>query len=58
MLSGKEFNKKYEHTTFVKLTNKDEIHNDFQYITGLNVDTIMFIIPFKISIVIKHIFIK
>lgn len=45
LLSGKEFNKKYANKTFVKLTKKDEIHNDFKFKTGLNID----IIPFESS---------
>ena len=45
LLSGKEFNKKYKNKTFVKLTKKDEIHNDFEFKTGLNVD----IVPFNPS---------
>ena len=34
---GGSFKKKYR-KTFVKLTNRDENHNNFQYKTGLNVD--------------------
>src|ERR1700688_2020827 len=34
-----EFEEKYKNHTFVKLTNKKEIHNGFQFKTGLNIDT-------------------
>ena len=42
VLSGKEFNEKYPNTEFYKLTNKEEIHNSFQFKTGLNTDTVPF----------------
>ena len=42
VISGKEFNELYPDKTFIKLTNKDEIHNGFQFKTGLNIDTIQF----------------
>lgn len=35
---GCEFNVKYGHTRFVKLTNKDENHHGFVFKTGLNED--------------------
>jgi hypothetical protein len=38
VLSGSEFNKQYPSTLFVKLTNETEIHNGFQFKTGLNID--------------------
>lgn len=40
--TGKEFNQKFKDIVFVKLTNKDECHNGFQFKTGLNEDTIKF----------------
>jgi hypothetical protein len=43
LLYGKEFNEKYKDTIFVRLTNKNEIHNEFEFTTGLNVD----VVPFK-----------
>jgi hypothetical protein len=42
LLSGKVFNKKFAGIRFVKLTNKKENHNGFQFKTGLNIDTIKF----------------
>ncbi len=42
VLTGKQFHEKYKDKVFVKLTNKDEIHNRFQFKTGLNIDTIPF----------------
>jgi hypothetical protein len=39
LLSGSEFNKAYPTTVFVKLTNETELHNGFQFTTGLNIDT-------------------
>jgi hypothetical protein len=39
LLTGREFNKQYPSTVFVKLTNETEIHNGFQFKTGMNVDT-------------------
>jgi hypothetical protein len=41
-LSGLAFNKRFPSTVFVKLTNETEIHNGFQFKTGLNVDTVEF----------------
>jgi hypothetical protein len=35
-LTGKQFNKEYKDVKFIKLTNKNEIHNEYQYKTGLN----------------------
>lgn len=37
-----EFLDKYKDVIFVKLTNQQENHNDFQYQTGLNIDTLTF----------------
>jgi hypothetical protein len=42
MLTGEQFNDKYRDHKFVKLTNKSEYHNDFQFQTGLNIDHIPF----------------
>jgi len=42
-LSGAQFNILFKNKTFVKLTKKDEKHNNLQFETGLNID----IIPFK-----------
>jgi hypothetical protein len=42
LLSGRDFNKRFPSTVFVKLTNETEIHNGFQFKTGLNVDIIEF----------------
>ena len=42
VLTGKEFNEKYANTRFVKLTNKEENHNGYQFKDGLNIDTIPF----------------
>jgi phage regulator Rha-like protein len=42
LLTGLKFNKRFPSTVFVKLTNKTEIHNGFQFKTGLNVDTVEF----------------
>jgi hypothetical protein len=39
ILTGFEFNKQYPLTIFVKLTNETEIHNKFEFKTGLNDDT-------------------
>ena len=38
-LSGRKFNLIFQDYLFVKLTNKKENHNGFQFIDGLNVDT-------------------
>ena len=37
MISGKQFNEKYPNTLFVKLTNKQSLHNGYQYKNGLNI---------------------
>ncbi len=42
VLTGKQFHDKYKDKVFVKLTNKDEIHNDFKFKTGLNKDILPF----------------
>jgi phosphoribosylformylglycinamidine (FGAM) synthase-like amidotransferase family enzyme len=42
LLSGIEFNEKYKNINFYKLTNKSEIHNNFQFQDGINIDTIPF----------------
>ena len=42
VLSGKEFNEKYMGKKFVKLTNKEENHNGYEFKSGLNVDTEQF----------------
>ena len=42
VLSGREFNEKYQGKKFVKLTNESENHNGYQFLTGLNVDTVPF----------------
>jgi hypothetical protein len=39
VISGGKFNWIYRDKQFVKLTNKEENHNGFQFQTGLNVDT-------------------
>ena len=38
ILTGIDFNKKYNNIELIKLTNKNELHNGYQYITGLNID--------------------
>lgn len=38
VLTGEEFNKKYQGKSFVKLTNEEENHNGYQFRTGLNVE--------------------
>ena len=43
LLTGTIFNQQYEGKEFVKLTNKWENHNQYQFQTGLNIDSI----PFK-----------
>ena len=40
VLSGKDFNRQYQGTKFVKLTNHRENHNGYQFQTGLNADSI------------------
>ena len=35
LLSGKDFNKLYNHMVFVKLTSENENHNGYQFTTGL-----------------------
>ena len=42
VLTGKEFVSKYPNNTFYKLTKKNEIHNNFPFIDGLNIDPIAF----------------
>ena len=42
ILTGKEFNEKYAGIRFVKLTNKEENHNGYQFKDGLNIDTVPF----------------
>ena len=42
ILTGKEFNEKYVGQKFVKLTNKEEKHNGYEFKSGLNVDTVPF----------------
>lgn len=41
-LSGSDFNRIYKNYKFVKLTNKEENHNNFQFQDGLNIDNIPF----------------
>ena len=43
-ISGKEFNDNFKDLSnrLIKLTNKTEIHNGFQFVSGENVDTIEF----------------
>jgi hypothetical protein len=41
-LTGAEFNLKFKGIEFVKLTSESEVHNGFQFRTGLNVDIIPF----------------
>ena len=42
VLTGREFNEKYVDKKFVKLTNKEEKHNGYEFKSGLNVDTKQF----------------
>ena len=42
ILIGQDFNQKYNGKKFIKLTNKLENHNGYQFQTGLNVDSIPF----------------
>jgi hypothetical protein len=42
LLTGAEFNKEYEGREFIKLTNESEIHNNYQFKTGLNIDSVSF----------------
>ena len=39
MLTGKEFNKQYNGTVFIKLVNDKSIHNGFYFGEGLNICT-------------------
>ncbi len=39
LLSGVDFNQKYNNVEFYKILNEKENHNDFQYKDGLNIDT-------------------
>src|SRR5579872_5162141 len=41
-LSGIEFNDLYKNTHLIKLTNETELHNNFQFKDGLNIDTVDF----------------
>ena len=38
LMTGKEFNKRYGHKKFYKLTTASENHNGLQFKTGLNID--------------------
>jgi hypothetical protein len=42
VIIGIDFNKMFSNKVFIKLTNKAEIHNGFQFQTGLNIDTVKF----------------
>jgi hypothetical protein len=42
VISGEQFNIVYKGKLFVKLTNHCELHNGYQFKTGLNVDTVLF----------------
>ena len=42
VLSGKRFNDLYTGKKLIKLTNESENHNNYQFQTGLNVDSIPF----------------
>ncbi len=42
VMSGDEFNSAFPDTKFYKLTNKNEVHNEFRFKTGLNVDVLSF----------------
>jgi hypothetical protein len=42
MISGKQFNETTYNGRFVKLTNEECIHNDFEYKEGLNIDELEF----------------
>jgi hypothetical protein len=42
MITGEQFNKEYKDYKFVKLTKETEIHNGFQFQTGLNIDHVKF----------------
>lgn len=42
LMTGEEFLLKYPNTTFYKLTNELENHNNFQYNDGVNVDCLPF----------------
>src|SRR5579872_2844850 len=41
-IAGSEFNELFSNQTFIKLTNETENHNGFQFVDGLNIDTIDF----------------
>lgn len=41
-MSGSDFNSIFANFSFVKLTNATELHNNHQFITGINVDEIPF----------------
>ena len=42
LLNGKYFNQKYRGQILIKLTNRLENHNKYQFKTGLNIDHIPF----------------
>jgi hypothetical protein len=42
VILGKEFSTTFSDKQFVKLTNESEIHNGFEFKTGLNIDTQLF----------------
>ena len=42
LFSGSDFNKIFKGKIFVKLTNKSENHNEYQFETGLNIDKLPF----------------
>ena len=42
ILTGKEFNKKYQNTKFFKIINEKLEHNKFKFVDGLNEDTVQF----------------
>jgi hypothetical protein len=49
VLSGTEFKKLYPNTKFFKLTNSNEIHNNFQFSDGINIDYLKFVPQTKCS---------
>lgn len=42
LYSGEEFNKRIKNKKLVKLTTESEMHNNFQFNTGINIDPISF----------------
>ena len=42
VLTGHEFNSQHPNIEFYKLTNKEELHNNINFIDGLNIDPIKF----------------